>query len=106
MCVCVCHVQACPNALPQSLLPHNVYDVPSLPPSNLPFPVEHWCVRGRTGVYTHSQAERGRSIEIVGALDGGDIQFDEDQSRCVLCPVGHILLRELSRRDTGRPASG
>lgn len=37
-----------------SLLPLNVYDVPSLPPSNPPFPVACLYVRGSAGVYTHS----------------------------------------------------
>lgn len=64
----VYHVQACPSALPLSLLLPNVYDVPfsSLLPFNLLFPVECWYVRGRAA---HTQcSDRGPSFIVMVAF--------------------------------------
>ena len=112
LCVCVGHVQACPIALPPpTLLPPNVhvcmFHLSSLPPFNLPFPVECWYVRGRTGVYTHTHTpththtvkhgrkrEREREKDLTGGSGWEDIQFDKEQSRCPLRPVGHILFTQ------------
>lgn len=80
--LCACHVQACPSALPPSLFPPNVYDVPALPPCNLSFPVEHclcltesWCLH--TLLQNHAERKGGRVI-----------QFDKDQEPLSSLPSG------------------
>lgn len=100
--VCVCHVQTCPSALPPSLFPPNMMSRLSL------LLISHflWSNGVFEGelVFTHTPTKPGRERERE-CVWGEDIQFDKDQSCCLLCPVGHILLRKLLRRNTGRPAS-
>lgn len=59
----------------------------------------------KQGRDTGRQRERGLiDTDRWGLLMWENVQFDEDQHRCLFCPVGHILSCELSRRDAGKTA--
>lgn len=57
----------------------------------------------KQGRDTGRQRERGLTDrDRWGLLMWENVQFDEDQHRCLFCPVGHILSCELLRRDISR----
>lgn len=98
MCVCVCScsgMSQCPSSFPP---PSYVYSVPSFL-----LLISHflWCAGILEGKvvrrHTHIQRERRTSpIVIIGALAGGNIQFDKNQTCCLfLLSRSHPFMRTL-----------